>query len=76
MMAVNVASIQAFKQTCIGLQRTSGGIGGTFRAAVDDPARFFSSRTVAAHFGLTPRRYQSGEMDNPGRISKVGDRDV
>ncbi len=48
----------------------------TFRAAVDDPARFASSRTVAAHFGLTPRRYQSGETDNPGRISKAGDRDV
>ncbi|WP_300009545.1 IS110 family transposase [uncultured Roseobacter sp.] len=48
----------------------------TFRAAVDDPARFSSSRTVAAHFGLTPRRYQSGEMDNRGRISKAGDRDV
>ena len=42
----------------------------TFKAAVDDPARFKSSRTVAAHFGLTPRRYQSGEHDNPGRISK------
>jgi len=28
---------------------------------------------VAAHFGLTPRRYQSGETDNPGRISKAGD---
>ncbi len=37
----------------------------TFRAAVDDPARSTSSRTVVAHFGLTPRRYQSGEMDNP-----------
>lgn len=48
----------------------------TFRAAVDDPKRFRSSRTVAAHFGLTPRRYQSGEMDNPGRISKAGDPDV
>lgn len=48
----------------------------TFRAAVDDPARFRRSRTVAAHFGLTPRRYQSGEMDNPGRISKAGDADV
>lgn len=48
----------------------------TFRAAIDDPARFTSSRTVAAHFGLTPRRYQSGEMDYPGRISKAGDRDV
>jgi transposase len=38
----------------------------TFRAAVDDPSRFKSSRTVAAHFGLTPRRFQSGELDNPG----------
>lgn len=48
----------------------------TFRAAVDDPARFKSSRTVAAHFGLTPRRFQSGETDNVGRISKAGDPDV
>lgn len=48
----------------------------TFKAAVDDPSRFIRSRTVAAHFGLTPRRYQSGEHDNPGRISKAGDRDV
>lgn len=48
----------------------------TFKAAVDDPTRFKRSRTVAAHFGLTPRRYQSGEHDNPGRISKAGDRDV
>ncbi|MEX0303842.1 MAG: IS110 family transposase [Leisingera sp.] len=48
----------------------------TFKAAVDDPGRFTSSRTVAAHFGLTPRRYQSGEMDKPGRITKAGDADV
>ncbi|WP_291731853.1 IS110 family transposase [Leisingera sp. F5] len=41
----------------------------TFKAAIDDPARFKRSRTVAAHFGLTPRRYQSGEHDNPGRIA-------
>lgn len=33
----------------------------TFKAAVDDPGRFSRSRTVAAHFGLTPRRYHSGE---------------
>ena len=45
----------------------------TFKTAVDEPRRFRSSRTVAAHFGLTPRRYQSGEMDHPGRISKCGD---
>jgi transposase len=48
----------------------------TFKAAVDDPSRFKRSRTVAAHFDLTPRRFQSGEHDNPGRISKAGDRDV
>ena len=48
----------------------------TFKAAVDDPTRFKKSRTVGAHFGLTPRRFQSGEHDNPGRISKAGDRDV
>ena len=48
----------------------------TFKAGVDDPTRFKRSRTVAAHFGLTPRRFQSGEIDNPGRISKAGDPDV
>ena len=48
----------------------------SFRAAVDDPARFRSSRTVGAHFGLTPRPFQSGEKDNPGRISHAGDADV
>jgi len=48
----------------------------TFKAGVDDPSRFKHSRTVAAHFGLTPRRFQSGEVDNPGRISRAGDADV
>lgn len=48
----------------------------TFKAAVDCPERFASSRNVGAHFGLTPRRFQSGETDNPGRISRAGDVDV
>jgi transposase len=48
----------------------------TFKAAVDDPTRFKRSRTVAAHFGLTPRRFQSGEIDHCGHISRAGDRDV
>jgi transposase len=48
----------------------------TFAAAVDDPARFRSSKTVGAHFGLTPKRYQSGEKDVTGRISKIGDAGV
>jgi transposase len=38
----------------------------TFKAAVDDPGRFRRSRDVGAHFGLTPKRYQSGEVDRSG----------
>jgi transposase len=45
----------------------------TFTSAVDDPARFGRSRAVGAHFGLTPKKYQSGETDVTGGISKVGD---
>src|SRR3954451_25053181 len=45
----------------------------TYSAAVDDPARFRRSRDVGAHFGLTPKKYQSGETDVTGGISKVGD---
>ena len=48
----------------------------TFRSGVDDPARFRRSRDVGPHFGLTPRKYQSGELDVTGSISKVGDRMV
>jgi transposase len=44
-----------------------------FVTAVDDPAKFRKSKTEGAYFGLTPRRYQSGEMDVNGRISKCGD---
>jgi transposase len=45
----------------------------TFRSAIDQPERFAKSKAVGAHFGLTPRKYQSGEIDRTGRISKVGD---
>jgi transposase len=48
----------------------------TFVSAVDDPGRFHSSKSVGAHFGLTPKRYQSGETDVAGRISKIGDASV
>jgi transposase len=48
----------------------------TFKAAVDDPGRFKRSRDVGAHFGLTPKRYQSGEVDRLGHISKTGDAQV
>ena len=48
----------------------------TFKAAVDDPGRFKRSRDVGAHFGLTPKRHQSGEVDRSGHISKTGDAQV
>jgi transposase len=48
-------------------------VGLTYVAAVDVPGRFRSSSSVGPHFGLTPRRYQSGQIDISGRISKVGD---
>ena len=48
----------------------------TYASAIDDPGRFRSSKQVGAHFGLTPKKYQSGETDVTGRISKIGDKDV
>ena len=48
----------------------------TYVSAIDDTARFKSSKGVGAHFGLTPKKYQSGETDITGRISKIGDEGV
>ena len=45
----------------------------TFRTCVDNPARFSRSKCVGAHYGLTPRLYQSGEIARTGRISRCGD---
>src|SRR5882762_10111848 len=45
----------------------------TYRVTVDVPARFKNSKAVGAVFGLTPTRYQSGESDRAGRISRCGD---
>ena len=45
----------------------------TFRASVDVPARFKTSKSVGAAFGLTPSQYQSGEVNRSGSISKCGD---
>ena len=45
----------------------------TYRATVDVPARFRNSKAVGAVFGLTPFRYQSGEIDRTGGISRCGD---
>lgn len=46
----------------------------TFVATIDTPDRFKRSRSVGAYIGLTSRRYQSGDVDYGGRISKRGDR--
>ena len=62
------------------LLTTTPGVGAivalTYVAAIDDPARFTSSKRVGSHFGMTPRKYQSGETDVTGRISKIGDAGV
>ena len=44
-----------------------------FKATIDDPSRFKNAKSVAAHLGLTPRIYQSGEIERIGNISKCGD---
>jgi transposase len=80
------AEFHALHRAMLGIVRRDGacrrlmtvpGVGAlvavTFSSAIDDPARFRRSRTVGAHFGLTPKRYQSGETDVTGAISKVGD---
>ena len=45
----------------------------TYRATVDVPARFRKSKSVGAVFGLTCSKYQSGESERSGRISRCGD---
>jgi transposase len=68
---------QARGDARVRLAMTAPGVGAivglTYVAAIDDPARFSSSKTVGAHFGMTPKRYQSGEIDVTGRISRMGD---
>jgi transposase len=44
-----------------------------FRATIDRPERFGSSRAEGPHLGLTPARYQSGETDIQGKVSRCGD---
>jgi len=48
----------------------------TYVSAIDELERFKSSRALGPHFGLTPKKYQSGETDYTGRISKHGDASV
>lgn len=62
------------------LLMTTPGVGAivalSYVSAIDDASRFKSSKMVGAHFGLTPKKYQSGETEVSGRISKIGDRGV
>jgi len=71
-----VLDIVKTETTCRQLMRTPG-IGPinalTYRAIIDQPERFARSRDVGAHLGLTPSRYQSGETDITGKISRCGD---
>src|SRR5262249_60471809 len=45
----------------------------TFKSAVDDPSRIAKSKAVGALFGLIPKKYQSGEKDVTGGITRTGD---
>jgi transposase len=58
-------------------REASAGIGAltslAYVSTIEDPSRFSRSRAVGAHLGLTPRRYQSGEVDRSGHISRCGD---
>lgn len=62
------------------LLMTTTGVGAvvslTYASAIDDPERFKKSKTAGAHFGMTPKKYQSGETEIDGRISKIGDKGV
>lgn len=59
------------------LLMTMPGIGAvtaaSYAAAVETPGAFARSRDVGAWVGLTPRRFQSGEVDYEGHISRRGD---
>jgi transposase len=70
-----VASARASKQCQ--LLATIPGVGAvtaaSFVAAIEEPENFKSSRSVGAWIGLTTRRYQSGEVDFDGHISRRGD---
>ncbi len=71
---------QAKSDSRVRLLMTAPGVGPivglSYVSAIDDPGRFTSSKTAGAHFGLTPKRYQSGQTDFTGRISKMGDKSV
>jgi hypothetical protein len=56
------------------LRKDGGEYGELSVAAIDDPSRIRRSRDIGVYLGLVSRRYQSGEVDYVGGISKCGDR--
>jgi transposase len=81
-----LAELRKIEKTLLGAARkdpvtrmlmTAPGVGTivalTFRSAVDDPDRFLSAKSIGPWLGLTPRRYQSGQIDRTGHITKAGD---
>ena len=48
----------------------------SFATAIENPDNFRKSRSVGAWLGLTTRRYQSGEVNYDGHISRRGDTHV
>jgi hypothetical protein len=68
----------ARKSRIVRLFMTAPGIGPIIALAVaaafDDASRFPRSSSAGAYLGLTPKRYESGETSQNGRISKRGDR--
>lgn len=87
--ALAVQEIDAFEARLIAIAKadpvcrrlmTAPGVGLltalTYRMAIDEPARFGRSRDVAAHLGLTPRTWQSGELGFNSSISCAGDKTV
>ncbi|MDA0662126.1 MAG: IS110 family transposase [Proteobacteria bacterium] len=73
----DTVSARAKADDAVRLLMSAPGIGPVtalaFAATIDDAGRFRHSRAVGAYVGLTARRFQSGEMDWSGRISKRGD---
>jgi transposase len=74
-VAINtdMKSLERSSSACRRLMTIPGVTALAFAAAIDDPDRFRRSRDVGAYLGLVPRRYQSGEIDYTGSISKCGD---
>ena len=68
-MAPVVAALQAMRGVALI-------VAVTVAAEVGDFSRFENPRQLMAYLGLVPRRYQSGEVDYTGSISKCGDRRV